>query len=389
MGKAMDFQKLRSRRRRGIFLKRLIILGVIVAGVFAVMSLNTFLVAWQLPTQVTGFLQGFGGPGYPVHLPGGALRDVKALGNDVAVLNDGNLFLFNRNGREMLSVQRVHENTVLLAGGNRMLTYSVGAPGFQIYLQGRLLLDGEHSGSILAAALGERGNYALVSSSIQHVSEVMVFDEQFEQRFGWGTRELVAFVDLDPRGTGMAVGSVGVRGGELRSTVSIFDITVEEEPIRVDFADELILSLSYLGHAQIAVITDKGLRVLDAARGNLLGRYDLTGGRVSLSRVSGEHILLYIEDPRYRQMRAVLFGARGQELGQVSLEMEARDMQVGGRGVYILTAVGVRRFDLAMNPQGKIERSGIARILLAGNVLYYVSQEEIAVFAQSDWEDEE
>ena len=386
MGKAMDFQKLRSRRRRGIFLKRLIILGVIVAAVFMVMSLNTFLVAWQFPTQVTSFLQGFGGPGYPIQLPGGALRDVKAIGNDVAVLNDGNLFLFNRNGREMLSVQRVNESAILLAGGNRLLTYSVGSTGFQLYLHGQLLLEGEHGNPILSAALGERGNYALVSSSIQHVSEVMVFDEQFEQRFGWGTRELVVFVDLDPRGTGMAVGSVGTRGGELRSTVSIFDITVDDEPVQVDFPDELILSLAYLGHAQIAVITDKGLRVLDAASGNLLGRYDLAGERIALSRVSGEQILLYIEDPQYRQMRAVLFGGRGQELGRASLEMEARDMQVGARGVYILTAVGVQRFDHAMSPQGKIERSGMLRLLLAGNVLYYFSEEEIGVLAQSDWE---
>ncbi|MCL2578885.1 MAG: DUF5711 family protein [Oscillospiraceae bacterium] len=388
MRQAMDFNKMRAHRRRGIFLKRFFILAAIVAAVFVVMSLNTFLVAWQFPTQVTGFLQGFGGPGFPIQVPGGVLRDVKALGNDVAVLNDSNLFLYNRNGRELLSVQRMNENTILLARGSRLLTYSNGSRSFQIHFQGRLLLDTDHTNPIISAALGERGNYALVSSPMQHASEVLVFSEQFELLFEWSTHELVVLVDLDPRGGGMAAGSVGARDGELRSTVSLFDMTTTNDPTQVEFRDELILALEYLDHTRLAVITDKGLRVINATTGQMIDSYNIQSGRISLSRISGDYILLFEEDPQYRLMTAILFDGRGRELGRAELEAGARDMQVSERGVYILTPVGVERFDHAMNPRGKVDRSGIHHILLAGNILYYFTAEEIGILGQDSWEPE-
>jgi len=380
MSQAMDFQKLRKRRRRKIFLRRLVVLAAIVGAAFALISLNNLLVHWQFPALVGNFVQGFGGPGFPIRAPGGVLRDVTALGSDIAVLNDASLHVYNRNGRERLRMQRISESTIMLSSGNRMLIYTFGGADFTIYFQNRLILEGQHAHPIRAAALGERGNYALVSSTWQFTSQVMVFDERFDAPFSWGTSELVSIVALNPRGNQMAAGSVGAQGGQLLSTVFVFDLFGDGDAIaRLELTGELIMGLAYLSDAHIGIITDGGRRVMDAANGRLINSYDVTTGQLSLSRMSGGYILLLNEDPQYRAQTVILFSARGEELGRTSPQTPVRDIQAGSTGVYILTAQGVARYDHAMNRTGKVEQTGISRILLAANTLYYFTEEEIGV----------
>ena len=376
----MDFQKLRKRRRRGIFLRRLLILAAIIGAGFALISLNNLLVRWQFPTMIVNFAQGFGGPGFPIRAPGGVLRDVTALGSDIAVLNDTSLHVYNRNGRERLGMQRISESTIMLSSGNRMLTYTFLGTDFAIHFQNRIVLEGQHAQPIRTAALGERGNYALVSSTWQFTSQVMVFDDRFDHPFSWGTSELVSIVALNPRGTQMAAGSVGARGGQLLSTVFLLDLFgAEEASARLELTGELILGLEYLSDTHIGIITDRGLRVMSAANGRLVNSYDITSGQLSLSRMSGGRILLLNEDPQYRAQTVILFGARGEELGRTSPQSAVRDIQVGSTGVYVLTAQGVARYDHTMNRTGKAEQTGILRILLAANTLYYFTDEEIGV----------
>jgi len=381
MAKATDFQKLRKRRQRNILLRRLFILVAVVVALFAVLSLNNLLVNQQFPTVVNNFIQGFGGSRFPIRAPGGILRDVQPLGNDIVVLNNTNLHVYNRNGRELLGVQHMSDSTVMLTSGNRMLTYTFGGTGFNIYFQNRMMLDGEHDNPIRVAALGERGNYALVSSTWQFASQVTVFTEQFEQHVRWDTSELVAMVALNPRGTEMAAASIGAQGGQLRTTISLFDFSTSSVKAQLELTGELILGLEYLNDAHIAVITDGGLRVINSANGRVINSYDISAGRLVLTRMNSEHILLLNENSEYRTQTVILFNTRGEELGRTEPGSMVRDMQVGSAGVYVLTAQGIGRYDHTMSHIEKVEQGGILRILLAGNTLYYFTEEEIRVLS--------
>ena len=370
---------MRKRRRRKIHLRRIAIFAVIVIAIFAVMSLNNLLVHWQFPTLVSNFFQGFGGPAFPIRVPTGAMRDVRALGGDIAVLTDANLHVFNRNGRQLLSVHRVNESTIMLANGNRMLTYTIGSPDFSVYFRNRLVHDGHHGDPIRTAALGERGNYAIVSSTWRFTSQVTVFDEDFEQKIEWNTSEWVAMVALSPRGNQMSAAVIDAQGGQLRSTVLLFDFEEGSQPVQLEFFDEFILGLEYLSDTHIVAITDRGLRIISAGEGRLLNSYDIRAGQIAMSRMSGGYILLLNENPEYRTQTVILFNTRGDELGRASPQNLVRDMQVGSAGVYILTAQGVARYDHTMQRTGETEQSGIMRILLAANNLYYFTNEEINV----------
>jgi len=363
----------------------LIILALIAGLLFAAGYINTAMVDGQLPTLIQNFFSGLGGPGFPVRMPAGTLEEVRALGSDIAVINGANLHLYSRSGRELLSAQRIGQGAVLLTEGNRMFTYTVNGQSFSVYFQNRLLLETEHDSPIRAAALGRQGNYAIVSSTMQWRSQLIVFTERFDERFRWNSTELVAMVALCPSGNGVAAGSYATWRGELYSTVTVFDFDRGSDPaVSLNFDNEFILGLEYLSYGRIAVITDHGLRVIDTSANRVVGYHDIGAGVIAFSRVGDGYVLLMSENPEYRAQTAILFGDRGQELGRATPQSAVRDMQVGNAGVYILTAGGVLAYDHAMNELGKAAGVGIERILLAGGTLYYFVYGEIRVFAGVD-----
>jgi len=355
------------------------VLALIGGLIFAAGHLNTLLVNHQLPTLAQNFVGGIGGPGFPVRIPAGSLEQVRALGSDIAVINGANLHLYSRSGRELLSAQRVGQGAILLTAGNRMLTYTFGGQSFSIYFQNRLLMEAEHDSPIRAAALGQRGNYAIVSSTMQFRSQLTVFTEHFEERLQWNSTELVSMVALCPSGNEVAAGSIATEGGQLHSTVRAFALDRQDYIMRLEFHDQLILGLEYLNYGRIAVITDQGLRVIDTSAGRVIGSYDIGSGMVAFSRISDGYVLLLSENPEYRTQTAILFGESGQELGRAAVQSAVRDMQVGNRGVYILTAGGIIAYDHAMNELGKVAGVGIQRILLTPDTLYYFSYGEIRI----------
>ncbi len=377
MSNAMDFQKIRKKRQRTQMFKRMGVLLGLALTLLVILSLNDMLVQEGVLTRMRDFFGGMGGSGYPIPAPGGILREVMALEGDVAVLNDTNLYLYNKKGKELLNLQRMNDNTIALAAGGRILTYELGGTRYKIHTRQSLLLEGEHEHAITAMALGERGDYAVISSSKQYTAQVTAYSPRFEMAFQWSSNEMVTGVALHPKGGRMAAASVSTWEGVLHSSVYLFAFDTDKELAKVDFTDQLILWIAYLGDNQIGVLTDKSYHILDG-QGNLLAELSLTGERpVALRSHKGE-LLLLCENAEARSQTLLLVDAKGKELGRLHPGQKVRDMQVGG-SVYLLTDEGILRCDKALSAVATSPMTGVNRILLANQVLYGFTAGEIRV----------
>ncbi len=374
MGATTDFEKLRKRRRRIRLIQRISALAGIVLLFAGILSLNDILVSGGTLARLRDFVGGLGGGGYPIAAPGGTLREVGALGGDVAVLNDTNLYIYNDKGKEMLSLQRMSENTVMLAAGGRVLTYDIGGNSFLLHTRQTRLLEGSHDQPLEAMALSESGGYALASPSNQYAAQVTVFNGRFEQSFQWLSNELVSALALHAAGDTMAAACLGATGGVLESAVCLFSLDYDRELARVAFPDELILELNYMGDA-LGVLTDRGYHVLGAA-GERLASHSFAGEQLLLARFTGGYAVFLCENPEARTQRLLLFDAAGQLLATFSPDSRVRDIALG-ESVYLLTDSEIRRLDPQLQSEGSLPAGGASRILLAGDKLYAFTAEEI------------
>lgn len=372
---AMDFNKLRKKRRRAQTFKRMAILAAILLAIAGILSINRVLVNEGFTRVMRDFFGGLGGQGYPIAAPGGVLREVRSLEGDVAVLNDTNLYLYNNKGKELLNLQKMNENTVFLSAGSRILTYDVGGSRYQIHTRTNLLLEGEHDASITAMALGERGDYALVSSSKQYAAQVTAWDHRNEQVFQWLSNELVSAIAIHPQGGKMAAGALGASGGVLQSTVFLFSFQSDKEIARVEFSDQLLLQLSYLEGGNLGALTDRGYYVLDES-GKQLGAHSFGGEQLRQTQFAGGDALILTEHSEARQQTLLLVDKGGKEVGRYHPDRPVRDMQTGSQ-VYLLTDEGISRLNRSLALQGTYDSEGSQRILQAGGKLYGFTPEEI------------
>ena len=378
MGQATDFDKLRRKRRRGRLIRRIAVLVAVLLGALIVLSLNDMLVDVGVLHYINDFFADFGGDGYPIPAPGGTLRDAKSLGANIAILNDTNLFIYNKRGKELQGVQRMNDGTILLTAGGRALTYDVGSARFRLFSRSNILLEGESEYAITSAALGRKGNYAIVTSHKQFTAQATVFDPAFELEFQWSSNELVAGLALSPDGDSMAAGCVGAQGGVLCSTVLLFSFDRQNEIARLEFMDELLLHLEYVSDKKVGVLTDRGYHIMDDT-GKLAASRSFGGERLVESRFEGGAALLLCENPESRTQTIILLDKNGAELGVLRTGIRVRDMQLGAREVYLLTEEGIAVYDMELSHKQTVEAGGVMRILLAADTLYCLTPEQIYI----------
>lgn len=384
---SIDFNKLRKRRQRAALARRLLVLSAVAAVLLGAVALNSYLVEEGFTVRLSDMVQGMGGSGYPVTLPGGMIRNVRGAGDHLAVLNDTNLYIYSPNGKQVGSFQRMSSNTVLLATPDRLLTYDEGAKRFVIHSRSKMLLEQDLDYGMIVATINDHGDYAIVTSANGFISEIKVYNKKF---LSMGTfsfiEHIVHSVALSPKGAVMAAGWASTRDGVLYSSVRLYRLDIPQEEAKAvaerttfELPDNLIVDMWFIDEEHIAILGDRSYTVIDSA-GSLVNSYSFGERRLIASEHQGKTVLLQLEDPIERRQDVVVLDADLNERGVYSTESVVQDIALSPRRVYILEGDVIYTRDHHMqptsqNPEFPVPHAG--SITFAGDKLYYLTREEI------------
>lgn len=377
MGKTVDFEKVRKRRRRVETTKRLLVLCLIATAVAGVVFLNSLFVEQGLSVRVSDMIESFGGEGFPTEQPGGIIRDMKGMGGNLVILNDTNLYIYNKKAKIIKNEQRMTDKTMMLTNAERVLTFDVGSKNYSIHTPSRLT-SVELENSILTGDLGKNGEYAFVTSSRQFVAEVTVYKNHGEPYlFRWSSPEnYVTGVSLSPKGGAMAVSGLTTEEGVMKSLVTLFQFNRAEKIAEVEFPDSLVLLLNYYEAGRIGVLTDREYTVI-GPDGSKLFTYRLGDYPVAGFQTYGREALVLTEYKEARSSDIILLSEDCTERARITVDNNVRGMAMGNKRIYILTDSGISVYDRNLEPMDKLEQRGITKIQLVGDKLYYCNGEEI------------
>lgn len=380
----VDFERLRKKRQRLATAKRLLMLAGIALLVCLVMLVNHFLVEENFTARISDWVSGFGGSGYPVALPGGVIRSVSSVGNNLALLNDTNLYLYNGRGKQVGNFRQMSEQTVLLTSDDRMLTYDQGAKKYELHSRSKTLhsvTDLDYG--IITAALNDRGDYAIVSSSKQSMCEVNVYNRHNENIYTYYyANNVVSAAAVSPRGIAMTVGWVNTQGGVLVSGLEFFQLSMEKPSATLELYDQLVLRITYLNNDRIAVLTDQAYLII-GVDGQIQHQYAFGGRQLLAVENNGQQTLLLLEDAETRQRDLVLLDANLEEQAVQTTEEKIADIALSSRRIYVLWEDAIRTYTLKFALDEEEPVQYVSEIQLVGSKLYYFDREEIRVFGQA------
>ncbi len=245
--KPIDFDKMRRRRQRLATLKRLVGLSCVILLVFGAVALNAHLVEIGFSTSLEDLRETFGGAGFPAGLPNGQGHIIGNIGNNLTILNDTGLYMYNSRARLIRSVQRLGTGSVAVASKNRLLAYTPGGLSVSLHSLSRELFSEELEFGVLCGDVNDNGDFAVVAPVKQFASVVSVKNEKFEEIYVWSSPEYVSEVALAPQGGSMALNVVSGNGGELMSLIYLFDFgaALEKAEVARELTGELTLDIFY------------------------------------------------------------------------------------------------------------------------------------------------
>ena len=233
------------------------LISVIAVLLASVLLINSLAPAGMIELIETG-LAGFGtGEGFPLDIGSTTDQSIATVGGNVAVLTDTSLLLYKSDGYEVFNRQHGYTTPVLSASTSRMMVYDRGGTKLKVENAARSLSEMTMDYPIITADLGYDGTFAVATRSSEHLCDVTIYSDDFEQLYVWhSASRYVTGVSMEDSGQCFAVGLLSVEAGEPVSHVLYFNRTSTEPVFSQEFRGSTLLSVDCKPGGRVVAVFD-------------------------------------------------------------------------------------------------------------------------------------
>ena len=217
--------------------------------------------------------------GYPVAITGSTPKNIIAFDEDVALITDTEVMVYNEYGTLALQSGHNSTNPCIRTNQNRGIIYDVGYYSYTLLNGTSIVSSGEHDNQIISANVASNGSYALVSASSKYLTELIVRTKNNTQIASW--RSVNSYINaaaFSEDCTRVAATGLYSEGGLAKTTLRILDLKNEENPIVSDteFSGSAAIALTYLDNGNILLLCDDRAVITDR-NGKTLFNYTYAG----------------------------------------------------------------------------------------------------------------
>lgn len=263
------------------------------------------------------------GASMPVEIAGTAVKETFTVGDNVGVLTDGNVALYAKNGKQLLSYTHGMTDPIVKAAGRRFLLYDRGGTKLVVRMRDKVLFEKEFDYKIISANISSDGWITVVTAAQRYASQLHVWNSAYDEEiFTWSSSgEYIICSAADSGSKTVAAATLTANAsGQMVTTVHIFTTEAAVELGKKDFSGEAAVSLEYNSSGNVKIICDSMAAVIDRS-GNVLGRFDFDRKLISCVNAHGTSGMALVFD-RYTEARATdvtFIGSRGEQVKTVSV----------------------------------------------------------------------
>lgn len=263
------------------------------------------------------------GASMPVEIAGTSVKETFTIGDNVGVLTDGNVALYAKNGKQLLSYTHGMTDPIVKAAGRRFLLYDRGGTKLVVRMRDKVLFEKEFDYKIISANISSDGWITVVTAAQRYASQLHVWNSAYDEEiFTWSSSgEYIICSAADSGSKTVAAATLTANAsGQMVTTVHIFTTEAAIELGKKDFSGEAAVSLEYNSSGNVKIICDSMAAVVDRS-GNVIGRYDFDRKLISCVNAHGTSGMALVFD-RYTEARATdvtFIGSRGEQVKTVSV----------------------------------------------------------------------
>ena len=279
MAEVKDIQEYRKKKRKKE--KKKTTIKIIIIAV-AVLLVATFLALYEtiFGESILLSLGLVEAPkGYPVTITGGTPKNIIAFDEDVALITDTEVIIYDKYGSLALQSGHNSTNPCVRTNQNRGIIYDVGYYSYTLLNGTSIVSSGEHDNQIISANVASNGSYALVSASSKYLTELIVRTKNDTQIASWrSVNNYINAVAFSNDAAYVAATALYSEDGLAKTTLRILDLKNEQDPIVSDteFSGSATIAITYLDNGNILLLCDDRTIIADS-NGKPLFNYTYAG----------------------------------------------------------------------------------------------------------------
>lgn len=366
--KGKQIQRKRKLRIFGGFVAVVVVFIIVLemalpAGIFESIKIHTALM---------------GSGSYPVALKSTESLNTITKGSYYYLLTNTHVSAYSNSGKEVLNFEHGFENPVLKTSASRSLVYDQGGKSFYVFDIDSLIHTITTEGEILAAAVSNRGNFAVATTNKKYTASVTVFDDEANNIYEWySAKDTINAIGLSSSGDKLAVATLNVADSKFKSTLSVFEFDSATAEYTESFDNTLIRTIDTSFSSYFTVATDKKIKSYkwrNFKNESFENDYDL----MMFDSTDDGYIAVFSRENNRSDNRVVVLDKSGEVKYRFNYKGTISDISADGKKVYILSETELLRLD----DEGKIIMKSACGF--GGKNIFIISSDTVAVITDSE-----
>lgn len=263
----------------------------------------------------------------------------------VAFVSSGGIEVYTPGGERLLGVSRNLKTPRAVASGKYLVAYDNGGTTFSVTNSYTELFHGESEYPILGAAVADSGHFALITASGDALSQVLLYDSNFNLIQRFQRASATVGVHLSEDGKRIALLGMAAENGTVRGVLSVYKLGADEPERTSVYENEIPLAVGFTKNKYYTVLTDTALRCYDAD-GDPCAEIDLQGKTPVGFTVCEDGTALVLEtDEISASHRVLVLDKKGKTVYDGTYERDVKALSLSGEVVYLLSDGQVARID--------------------------------------------
>lgn len=249
-------------------------------------------------------------------------------------------------GRQTLSVNVAYAEPCVRASEKYCLTFGRGESSFSVYNSFVRVHREITEFPVYDAAVGDNGNFAVVTRSRNYTSEVVIYDGDMEKIAGYHLNGYVTGLSMNQEGDLLGVVSVESINGLWETKITMIRIASRISQKSATLSGEFGSTCGFVDDGRFAVLFGDRLMIWDADA-TVKGEALFEGAEPSLCAISRGRIAVLAQSPDGLSERSLwVYDKQGKSVYSLTLDEnhpisrsgETLEMVFGGEVLYIRTA---------------------------------------------------
>ena len=283
---------------------------------------------------------------YPIELASTETKNVVTKGKYYHILGNTHIDVFSLSGKQLLHYEHGLENPVLKTSAAYSLVYDQGGTEVLVFDISDKVYSFVTKNPILTAAISDRGNFAVSTTSKKYAAQVTVYKLDGTEIYEWYSAEdMVNNVALSSNGKKLAVSVLNSGdGANISSKISVLNFSSATPLYTESFKNTLVYRIESAFSSYFTVVTSNTVKTYKWSNFKL-NSYNNDYSISFFKSYKNGYIAVFARENDKTDNRVVLLNKKGEKTADFTYRETISDISAQGKHIYCMSETVISVLD--------------------------------------------